>query len=538
MEPATISDESKIYSNLTSTQTDKPSWFNDPLYSTSTKVARLKNDAGSAKVGPSIILKVMAGDTYNIRVTSGWSSPNSPYNYNTGVLTDLLNQLINGLPSVSGGKATASDLQNLGTDLNSSLSSYINQLPYSTSTPKAYLNWVLLDEQFKIAKNQYGSIIASGYSGFDAVDANGVMKAHVLSNLPVAKSGYLVIYTSNEASNIDVYFDNLQVTHTRGPILEETHYYPFGLTMVGISGKAAGTLQNKIKYNGKEEQRQEFTDGSGLEWLDYGARKYDNQIGRWMSVDSKAADAPSWSPYRALFCNPIRYADPDGQWEWDATGNLIAQKGDNSYSMAKFLGTSQSNAMHILNKGGVTANSKGVLNLKEGQSFAKDNLWVGTKSASGPVVNNTKEATAHYYTGNGAAADVGDQSTRELLSSDKFQAKHKKITSEQVGSNGDFSVNMIGSTFHIGNTNVDYSVSGNGKSSSVTYTLFARDGFWDPDFVDEKADKFLRDKIGVSPFGTSLIPDQKGPNLERGGTPYDYKTRARTFFFKPVEEKK
>jgi RHS repeat-associated protein len=275
-------------------------------------------------------------------------------------------------------------------------------------------------------------------------------------------------------------------------------------------------------FNSMEKDNEINVNGGSY---DFGARIYDSRLGRWLSVDPKAADAPGWSPYRAFFCNPIRYTDPDGQWEWDATGNLVAQKGDNSYSMAKFLGTSQSNAMQMLNRGGVTANAKGVLNLKEGQSFAKDNLWVGTKSGSGLVVNNTKEATSHYLKGNGEAADVGNQSTRELLSSSKFNEKHTKITTQTVQADGNFSVDLTDETFHIGRTNVDYSVSGNGKSSSVTYTLFARDGFWDPDFIDEKA--------GMQK------PDGLGPNLERfGGTPYPYKTRERTFFFKPVEEKK
>ncbi|NME72991.1 RHS repeat-associated core domain-containing protein [Flammeovirga aprica] len=86
---------------------------------------------------------------------------------------------------------------------------------------------------------------------------------------------YMKIGIFNQSEEVNAYFDNLKVTFN-DYIVQENHYYPFGMNMAGIEKE--GTPDHKWKFQGQEHQEE-------LGWDSFKWRNADPTIGRFFNID-------------------------------------------------------------------------------------------------------------------------------------------------------------------------------------------------------------------------------------------------------------
>lgn len=388
--------------NVTAVRTARPGNFGDTT-ANGQQVMSITRAGGA--VAAAKLLKVQSKDYVHVKVDVYYTAANA----NNGAANGLSTLLANlGSALTSSGhfadflKPAASDLVS-GLSGNTALASLLNT-PANTSSgyvaPKAYLNVIFFDQQMKV------DIAASRVFPIPySPNAKAVIDKRLANAIQARKNGWVYVYFSNESNEL-VYFDNFTLSHEHSPLLEEEHYYPFGLPMAGLSSKSVGKLPIKYAFNGKELQSQEFGPGTGLQWHDFGARMYDHQTGRWLSPDPHAARYDWISPYAFAFNNPMQVSDPTGR-DGVVTGSGKSEKDPYVIHANYYMYGMTDEQAAAFAKAVEAYNNAGVMQIAaDGQTvFVKFEIGYGrfeTKAEAKEAAGNdvVKQGTAQYSFGN------------------------------------------------------------------------------------------------------------------------------------------
>ena len=114
-------------------------------------------------------------------------------------------------------------------------------------------------------------------------------------------------------------------------ILSASNFISLGFCM---SGKKFSTPSYRYGFNGKEHDLEGV--GGGSSTYDYGARIYNPQIGKFLSIDPLSPQYPWYTPYQFAGNKPIWAIDLDGLEEFIVTVEF-GRFGDPAIKYVKFL---------------------------------------------------------------------------------------------------------------------------------------------------------------------------------------------------------
>jgi RHS repeat-associated protein len=175
-----------------------------------------------------------------------------------------------------------------------------DQVPFQSLGYKQDLERVLLGLSGEIGVEDLSEALAPIESFYPELSA-GVNSGEGIESEPPLYIGTRIMYWYHPdyVSNVDM------VTDKSGEAYELFLYNAWGESLHHWSSSSTNSWSSPYRLNSKELDSE-----TGMHY--YGARYHHPKLSVWMSVDPKAAEMPSWSPYSFAFNNPIFFIDPDG----------------------------------------------------------------------------------------------------------------------------------------------------------------------------------------------------------------------------------
>lgn len=279
--------------------------------------SQLLNGAAGGQVGLAKTLKVFPGDVINASVYAKYFNATSTTSNILGFATALTSAFGVTAGSTGDGLKAFTSLNNFGGVVAA------NNGSGSPTAPKAFITILLFDQNYNFVNLAYDQIDA-------AFAQSGATKSPfdlLTQTVTVREPGYAYIYISNENPTlVDVYFDDLSITHTKTPVIQYNEYYPFGLQTMNSWTRENNS--NNFLYN----EGTELNATTGMYDLQF--RNYDPVLGRFVQVDPMADSYGSQTPYNYANNDPVTYNDPLGLLantsDWMTFGGTTARRIDNN----------------------------------------------------------------------------------------------------------------------------------------------------------------------------------------------------------------
>jgi RHS repeat-associated protein len=332
-----------------------------------------------------------------------------------------------------------------------------------------------------------------GYAG--AGDPYLVPLDEMLDAPAVSASYYIHDHLGN--TRIVYHYSCDEIATTHGYTLEHVmDYYPYGKMLQEYK---YGTALSERYLTTHHERDVE----SGLDYR--GARFYDSDIGRFLSLDPMAVDYPAWSDYNYVLGNPVMYVDPDGK----KADNIIIE-GDTKTEQEALLSKVQAltndelainpetNEVYVVKSG----NKNRGKNLKEGSALIK--RIIGDDNTT--TIHATIRGTGTNPYKNGKKIDPKDAKLGiEYDSRIGFQLDRAVPTTNADGTIGGVP-NFISMSHELGHADSN----GSGTNDRTEYAGYDFDGKKVIQFTSEEiksrfSENRIRQEHRIKPRATPII---------------------------------